>query len=108
MAFGPKDAHQEAAQAIQRSAALRLKQPQSAMRNRRLEGGAHFRVLIEIDQFIRECLKLEAAAHFSFDLGGSPDLFCKTKTSNASWLPVSPVLSCLPSFFFFFFRAQHI
>ena len=29
----------------------------------RLEGGLPFRVLTVIDQFTRECLKLEAAAH---------------------------------------------
>ena len=31
----------------------------------RLEGGRPFRVLTVIDQFTRECLKLEAAAHMS-------------------------------------------
>ena len=34
----------------------------------RLEGGRSFRVLTVIDQFTRECLKLEAAAHMSFSM----------------------------------------
>ena len=52
----------------------------------RLEGGRPFRVLTVIDQFTRECLKLEAAAHMS----GSRVVECLERVAELRGYPQSP------------------
>jgi hypothetical protein len=51
----------------------------------RLEGGRSFRVLTVIDQFTRECLKLEAAAHMS----GSRVVECLERVAELRGYPQS-------------------
>jgi putative transposase len=51
----------------------------------RLEGGRAFRVLTVIDQFTRECLKLEAAAHMS----GSRVVECLERVAELRGYPQS-------------------
>ena len=51
----------------------------------RLEGGRSFRVLTVIDQFTRECLKLEAAAHMS----GSRVVECLERVTELRGYPQS-------------------
>ena len=51
----------------------------------RLEGGRPFRVLTVIDQFTRECLKLEAAAHMS----GSRVVECLERVAELRGYPKS-------------------
>ena len=71
---------------------VRLTRPPSAMRNGgvdfmadRLEAGRQFRVLTVIDQFTRECHRLEAAAHMS----GSRVVECLERVAELRGCPQS-------------------
>jgi putative transposase len=60
----------------------------------RLDGGRPFRVLTVIDQFTRECLKLEAAAHMS----GSRVVECLERVAELRGYPESITVDNGPEF----------